>query len=331
MSLSFFAQDIHFSQTSQTPLFINPAITGVYDGWERITINHRSQWLGSNTRYHTSAIAADVNFFKTRQNDKAHIGLGILLWNDIAGDGNYGSRQGHLSLSGILPMGGGHFLSTGLQGGIGNRGGNMSALVFDSQWNGEGYDLNLNNNESSTLNSNEYFDVSAGINYQYNGGKNTFARNENIQLQIGVATYHVNQPAVRYNGLENDLIYRKFVGHTSFLMDFSGSKWSIDASAIGISQGPQNQLLFGIMFRYRMSNGTKITAFQQEAFVAIGVYNRWNDAIIPSFMFDFKAFQFGISYDATISKLASIHGGGTLEFSLSYRNLYGALFKKGRY
>lgn len=27
------AQDLHFSQTAQTPLLINPAAAGVYDGW----------------------------------------------------------------------------------------------------------------------------------------------------------------------------------------------------------------------------------------------------------------------------------------------------------
>ena len=325
------SQDIHFSQTAQTPLLVNPAITGLYEGWERVIVNHRSQWLASNTQFHTTAVAADLNFFKTRQNDKAHLGLGVILWNDIAGDANYGSRQAHLSLSGILPMGQGHVMSAGLQGGIGSRGGNMSALVFESQWDGETFNPELNSNEAATLNSNQYFDVSGGINYQFDGGNSTFARNEDVKIQVGASVYHVNQPAVRYNGIENDMIYRKFVGHASILKDFSGSKWSIDANAVGIMQGPQNLLLLGTMFRYRMSEGTKITALKQDAYVAFGMYTRWGDAIIPAFMFDFKGFQLGISYDVTISKLRNTHSGGTIEFSLAYRNLYDALFKKGRY
>jgi type IX secretion system PorP/SprF family membrane protein len=232
------SQDIHFSQTAQTPLLVNPAITGLYEGWERVIVNHRSQWLASNTQFQTTAIAADLNFFKTRQNDKAHLGLGVILWNDITGDANYGSKQAHLSLSGILPMGSGHIMSAGLQGGIGNRSGNMSALVFENQWDGEIFNPELNSNEAATLNSNQYFYVSAGINYQFDGGNSTFARNEDIKIQIGASVYHVNQPAVRYNGIENDMIYRKYVGHASFLKDLSGSKWSIDANAIGAYQRP---------------------------------------------------------------------------------------------
>jgi len=37
------AQDIHFTQTSNTPLLINPAAAGVYDGWDRVIINQRNQ------------------------------------------------------------------------------------------------------------------------------------------------------------------------------------------------------------------------------------------------------------------------------------------------
>jgi len=62
LSTNGFSQDIHFAQSSQTPLLINPGATGVYDGWERVIINHRNQWLGANTQFMTTAIAADVNF-----------------------------------------------------------------------------------------------------------------------------------------------------------------------------------------------------------------------------------------------------------------------------
>ena len=44
-----YAQDLHFGQTAQTPLLVNPACAGVFDGWERVILNHRNQWLGANT------------------------------------------------------------------------------------------------------------------------------------------------------------------------------------------------------------------------------------------------------------------------------------------
>lgn len=326
-----FGQDIHFSQTAQNPLWVNPGATGVYNGWERVSVSHRSQWLGANTQFQTTAVSADVNFFKTRANDKAHLGLGLMFWNDIGGDANYGSKQGMLSVSGILPMGGGHQLSTGLQGGIGYRGGDMNSLVFAEQWNGETYDPTLANGEATTLQSNNYFDMSFGINYLYDGNNSSFARNEDLQIQAGFAVFHVNEPDVKYNGLTNDFIYRKFVGHASIVKDISGSKWGVDGNAVAIFQGPQRQIILGALARYRLSEGTKTTALKQASYFAAGVYYRANDAIIPTVMFDWKGFKFGISYDATISPLRNSHRGGTLEFSVVYRNLSHALFKKRRY
>jgi hypothetical protein len=80
------AQDLHFTQTTSTPLLINPAATGVYDGWERLTINHRNQWLGTSTQFMSTAVAADVNLGKSRTNDRAYAGLGLLFFNDVGGD-----------------------------------------------------------------------------------------------------------------------------------------------------------------------------------------------------------------------------------------------------
>lgn len=324
------AQDIHFSQAIQAPLWINPALTGVYEGWERVTVNHRSQWLGSNTQFSTTAVSGDINFLKSAKNDKAHLGLGIFMWNDAAGDAKYGTRQGQLSLSGILPMGGGHQFSVGLQGGVGNRGGNMNALYFGNQWNGDEFNSDLPNNELDRLRSDNYFNVSTGVNYQFDRRDTKFAHDEAFKVIVGAAVYHANKPDIKYGGLTNELLHRKFVFHTRLVKDFSNSPWSIDASVVQFIQGPQYQTLLGALMRYRMNSGGKITTFRQDAYIAFGMYHRFRDAIIPAFMLDYRGFQFGISYDFTISPLRNTHGGGSLEFSLVYRNLYNALFKTRR-
>jgi len=324
------AQDIHFSQAIQTPLWINPALTGVYEGWERVTVNHRSQWLGSNTKFSTTAVSGDINFFKSAQNDKAHLGVGVFMWHDAAGDAKFGTQQGQLSLSGILPMGGGHQLSAGLQGGVGNRGGNMDALYFGNQWTGDEFDQALPNFEGDRLRSDNYFNVATGINYQFDGGSQKFSHDETFKIMVGAAVYHVNKPAIKYGGLENEVLHRKFVFHARMIKDFSGSPWSVDASAVQFIQGPQYQTLLGALLRYRMDSGGKITTFRQDAYIGFGAYTRIGDAIIPALMFDYRGFQFGISYDFTISPLRNTHSGGSLEFSLSYRNLYHALFKTRR-
>lgn len=326
------AQDLHFSQTAQTPLFINPAAAGVFDGWERVMINHRNQWLGANTQFMTTAIAVDANIGKSHMNDRAHFGLGILAFNDVGGDSNFGNTSGSLTLSGILPMGGsGHTLSAGIQGGFGSRKADLSRISFMNQWNGEYFDPLINSGEANTITSFRYIDANAGIYYVYDGGASTFSRNNDFKFQFGISGFHLNRPELKYsNGLSGERLNSKFVAHAGIVADLVGSKWAIDANAVQFVQGGHYETLLGLMFRYRFEDGTKITGLSQNAFIGFGLYTRMKDAIIPSVMIDWKGFQFGISYDITVSEMRRAYGGGSLEFSLGYVNMHHALFKTKR-
>jgi type IX secretion system PorP/SprF family membrane protein len=321
------AQDIHFSQTAQTPLLINPGAAGVYDGWERVIVNHRNQWLGAGTQFMTTSVAADANFGKSRNNDKAHLGLGVLFFNDIGGDARFGAQAGAITVSGILPMGGsGHILSAGIQGGMGNRSADFNNLVFSSQWNGTSFDQTLGTGEENGTNF-LYIDASAGIYYTFDGGKSGFRRNDDFKFQLGFAGFHLNRPMLRYTSVDGDRMYRKFVAHASVVSDIQNTNISVDGSVAQFFQGPHSETLLGAMLRYRFVNGTKITGLSQDAYIGIGAYYRVKDAVIPSVMINWNGFQFGVSYDVTVSSMRKAYAGGSLEFSLSYTNMSHALFK----
>jgi type IX secretion system PorP/SprF family membrane protein len=325
------AQDLHFSQTSQTPLLINPGATGVYDGWERLIVNHRNQWLGANTQFMTTAVAVDANFGKTHLNDKAHVGVGLMFYNDIGGDSKFGNTSGSVSLSGILPMGGsGHTLSLGIQGGLGQRKADINSVTFMSQWDGNGFDQTILSGEVNSVASFSYIDASAGLYYMFDGGKSTFSRNNDFKFQVGISGYHLNAPEMKYtNGVYGERLHRKFVAHARVISEIAGSKWSIDGSALQFMQGGHFETILGAMIRYRFENGTKMTGLSHDAYLAFGTYFRVKDALVPSVMIDWRGFQFGMSYDVTVSYLRKAYTG-SLEFSLAYRNLHDALFKTKR-
>lgn len=326
------AQDLHFGQTAQTPLLINPACAGVYDGWERVIINQRNQWLGSNTKFMTTNVAADINIGKSRMNDRAHFGVGLMFFNDVGGDSQFGNQNGSLTLSGILPMGGtGHILSAGIQGGFGSRKGNLSSVSFINQWDGSGFDQTLPSGEVNSLSSFRYMEANAGIYYVFDGGQSTFSRNNDFKIQVGFSGYHLNAPELKYtNGVaETERLHRKYVGHAGVVADIVGSKWAIDGSALHFMQGGHHETIFGMMMRYRFEDGTKITGLSHNAYFGFGLYHRWKDAVMPSLMVDWKGFQFGVSYEVTVSKLRNAYTG-SLEFSLSYTNRHDALFKTKR-
>lgn len=327
-----FGQDIHFTQTSQTPLLINPAAAGVYNGWERVIINHRNQWIGGNTQFMTSSIAADVNLFKPERGNGAYMGVGVMFFNDIGGDSNFGHQNGSLTLSGILPIGGsGHIISTGLQGGYGHRSGNTNNLLFRNQFDGYGFDATISSGEQNKLSSFSYMEANAGLYYVYDGTQNTFQRNRETRFQLGVSGYHLNAPLLQYSNGSTDTLARKFVVHTGFLTEIGTSQMSIDINAMQAIQASHFETLLGLMLRYRFINGTKITGSNQDSFFGVGLYTRLNDAIMPSVMVDWNGFQLGISYDVTLSAYRKAPGAGSIEFSLSYVNRNHALFKtRGR-
>lgn len=330
LCFSFQAQDIHFSQTAQTPQLINPGAVGVYDGWERVIINHRNQWLGAGTQFMTTNIAADANIGKSRLNDKAHIGIGAMFYNDIGGDSKFGMQKGALTLSGILPAGGGHIFSAGIQGGFANRSADLSRVSFANQWNGAGFDQTAISGETNTSTSFTYMDAAAGLYYTYDAGQNTFQRNNDFKFQIGFSGYNLNKPRLKYVSVDGDRLMRKWVGHTSIVADLMDTRWAVDASVVQFIQGPHFETILGMMMRYRFSEGTKITGHSQNAYIGFGAYYRHKDALVPAVQIDWKGFKFGISYDVTISALRKAYSGGSLEFSLSYTNLSHALFKARR-
>ena len=327
---SIVAQDLHFAQSAQTPLFINPGAAGVYDGWERVIINHRNQWLGANTQFMTTAIAADVNVGKTSRNDKPYLGLGLVMFNDQGGDSNFGNQSGTVTLSGVLPMGKtGHTLSLGIQGGMGQRKADLSNVSFMSQWNGSGFDLSLAG-EGNSLVSFNYIDASAGLFYVFDGGGGSFQRKNKFKFKFGIAGFHLNGPELEYSSGAAEPLHRKYVAHFGIVKELQSSPLAFDINGVQFIQGGHYETLIGAMLRYRFETGTKITGNSQESFFGFGVYYRHLDAVIPSVLIHWRGFQLGMSYDATISKLRRAYGG-SLEFSLSYTNFNHSLFKtRGR-
>ena len=53
------AQDPHFSQFFASPLTLNPAFTGKFDGQWRLAANHRDQWPSIPKAYVTTSASLD--------------------------------------------------------------------------------------------------------------------------------------------------------------------------------------------------------------------------------------------------------------------------------
>lgn len=312
-------------------MLINPAATGMFNGWERATVNHKSQWVNSGTKFFTTSIAVDMNFFKPKRGNRAHMGFGVQIYNDIGGDSKFGTKQALFSLSGIVPIAEMHSLSAGLQFGFGQRTGNLNGLLFPNQFNGEVLDGTLNSQEYNNMVSFMYPEVSAGVFYRYGNHKVGFSRDDATEYKLGVAYFHANTPDLKYRFGFNEELYAKLVVHTSFLKDFSGTSFGVEAFFNQFLQGPHSETLFGALLRYRLSSGSKTTGLNRDMYLMGGLAMRYNESVCPMVYFQWSGLKFGLSYDVTVSKLAQFSRAGGLEFSLEYANLDFALFKRRRF
>lgn len=320
------AQDIHFSQMAELPMHLNPAATGMFDGVYRFTTNYKSQWVQMGSPYRTMAAAFDMPLRPAL--NRAYLGLGMFLFRDQAGDSKFGTFQGSISGSAILPMSPKQKISAGLQLGLGQRSATITGLQWESQYINGSYDPTAPTNEANLLTSFLYPDISAGVVYQYRSVAGSLVGKDVTELQVGASVFHANQPNMRFHSGGASKLPMRIVGHAQLRYDFPDTRWSLRPSACYMQQGAAHEIIFGSMIRYRIQNGTKITNFYTESGIGMGLHYRVGDALIPQFYYDLGDFFIGLSYDFNLSKYTAVtRGMGGFEITLRYANLNGALYK----
>ena len=322
-----FCQDVHFAQSSFIPQLINPATVGVFNGWERVTLSNRNQWLGIDKSYLTSQFSLDMNLLKNdngKQN--SYLGLGVSFYNDVAGEGRFGINHLNFSVSGIIPVAEGQTVSAGVQIGGVQRSGNTSNLTWGNQFNGSAFNQDISSNEPVGNTSFFHEDFGAGIYYNYTGKKNALVRNEITKLYGGIAVFHLTQPKLKYALGNEDKLKAKLILHTGAQIDIPKTEWASEASILFINQGPHQQLLINAMMKARLKNGTKYTGIYTESYFGFGLIHRLKDAIAPQVLLEFGSCKIGLLYELAISQINQASYGG-FEISFQWANTRNALFK----
>src|SRR5689334_16634825 len=87
LTLAASAQDPNFSQFFASPLTLNPALTGKFDGVVRVAGNYRNQWPTINNAYTTYTASIDAGILKGRVPEFDQFGIGVLGFSDKSGNG----------------------------------------------------------------------------------------------------------------------------------------------------------------------------------------------------------------------------------------------------
>lgn len=300
------AQDVHFSQFYETPLWRNPSLAGIYTGDTRVQGVYRDQWNSVTNAYRTGSLNAEFKMPIGKGDDFITTGMQLLF--DRAGTIGWTSTH-------ILPVLNYHkslstehnrYLSLGFMGGLVQRRFDPSKVTTNTQYDNGGLGENFTNTQYS------YLDGSVGMSYNAD-------INDNVDNNffIGAAYHHFNRPNKSFYRNSNIELHPKLVfsGGIRFgVTDYAYITLQADHSR----QGGFSETVAGGMYGLKIGEEPDNPMYTLHA----GAFLRWNDAIIPAIKLDYNPFSVSLSYDVNISKLKpSSYGRGGFELSVTYIGL----------
>ena len=315
------AQDAHFSQYSYTPLNINPAMTGVFDGTVRVSNSYRSQWSGLGNGFKTLHLSVDAPIGKGQLKHN-FFGVGFMLYQDKAGEAGFKTTVMDASLCYTTAMDDQleNYFSIGFQAGLNQNSIDLNKATWDSQWNGDAFDPTLPSRDGIQLPQKTYVDLNAGLLYYYvPDGSNSF--------NVGASLSHIGSPSVSFYTLAETPLRQRLTAHTSaeIALDEERTAWIIP-KMLYMKQGNQQEYMLGGYFRNKVQFKSRYTNYMKEAYFYGGAFYRWKDAFIVAARFEYNTLGLGISYDINASTLSDIAGASNaFEVNLSYV----AYIKKG--
>ena len=307
--ISFFAnaQDPHFSQFFASPLTLNPALTGKFDGTLRVAGNYRNQWPAFNNVYTTSTISVDFPILKNRLPDYDTWGVGILALTDKAGGGVLTNNYLGVSTSyhKALDEDGFQQLGIGFQGTYGQKRLNTDNLKFEDQLTPFGF-TGVTQDVFNTQNLNiNYFDMNAGLLF-------TSSTNEDNNFYIGASMYHINRPKESFKGGTWNIAARTTISAGGYFP--VADNITLHTSGIYQVQNKATEAVVGGAFAAAIDPQS-----DNPSNVYIGSWYRFGDAIIPYLGLEFAGMRLGATYDINISSLkAGSQSRGGMEISLIY-------------
>lgn len=286
-------QDPNFSQFFSSPLTLNPANIGNFDGKLRLSSNYRNQWPGFNNAYITSTIAVDGSIFENSISQNDRIGWGALLMSDASGNGILSQQSAliGLSYSKGLDESRNHVLNLGFQASYLNLGFNANKANFEDELSPTGFDVQTAENFFLNGNRRSMFDVHAGIQYI---GK----LSESQLMYIGLGAYHILRPKTGLLNIRYLTPMRLNLNAGGYnTLDFRNT---IHYSAQFQNQGSFKEFLYGVAWN-------RILFEQQNKNIQgyLGLWIRNNEHAIPYTALEWNGFRVGLSYDLGFSSKTS--------------------------
>jgi type IX secretion system PorP/SprF family membrane protein len=302
------AQDPNFSQFFASPLTLNPALTGKFDGVYRVAGNYRNQWPTINNAFRTYTASFDAGILKNRIPEFDQFGIGFLGFADDAGNGVLKNNAFAVSLAyhKALDEDGLHQLGVGFQGGYVGKRLDVTKVTFEDQLTPSGFTGATSEVFPGQKVNVSYFDMNAGI--LYNGSTDGYNN-----FYVGASMYHINRPKESFQDKQYFDLSGRLTLQAGGKLKVSQYNY-IHLSANYSRQANATNTVIGGAFALNANSSD-----DNPTNIYIGSWYRFGDAIIPYVGLEFGEFHIGATYDVNISSLkpgSNMRGGA--EISLIY-------------
>jgi len=313
------SQDIHYTLFNYSPLTLNPALTGAYQGSFRIGGIYRDQW-GSvlSNQFQTPSFYADSPLLLIGKKKKNWLGVGAVLFSDKAGtaglsnNGFLGSAALHIPTNKKATS----VFTIGVQAGMRSRKIDTDKLLFQDQQDGT-IAGGAPSPDASDISNSNFLDVSAGILYRSEGPKQT-------DVTLGLSVNHITSPKYAFlnrnssaatgDTVSSNLPLRVAL-HGEFNFDMS-KKWELTPTFLVNQITNMNELALQGWLGYKLKEKKKDDI---DVKLRFGVGYRIRDAAKVLLGMDYGAFRAAVAYDVNVSSLKSeTNTVGGFELALSY-------------
>lgn len=296
-----FSQDFHLSMYDAAPVHLNPAMTGVVEGYWRIHTHYRTQWKAVNFKpYVTGLVSFDMPYKKW--------GFGGQIVNYRAGIGNYNVLQGLASAAYTVSIDRSkyHNISFGLQTGITQKSVVHQLHTFDNQ-----YTTNGGGIFDNTLPNGEDFNGQSFVIPELNFGALYYFSKQQSKLNpfIGVSAFNLIQPKESFFGADNDLPLRVYA-HSGVRINLTETFYILP-KVLYMRQREFSELT--------MAGDVGFYLKAPEVFLLGGIVYRAKDAAIVSIGARKINYIVKFAYDINLSSLTTASTGrGGFEVSFTY-------------
>ncbi len=287
-----FAQDPHYSQIFNTPVYHNPAAAGHNVENIRLTAIYRNQWNSVMNPFTTQGVYFDKQVSK--------VGFGLDITRNGAGE----TGITKLNLGGSLSYRqsfGEHQIAAGIYVGLMQKSFDPSKMTFDDQYTEDGgYNANATSGEVFSYTKLTRPDAGAGIFWT----RGTQQKEIRFKPFAGIAFSHVNQPKEIFIIEENKVYIKKtFQAGAGYMLK---EDVEITPSMMYSTQQFSHEMNAGVKGSIMLENRNKVEA---------GIYHRQHEAWIAYGGYQWNSLMVGMSYDVGTSE---IRHGNSFEITLTY-------------